>query len=44
MGIFIKEIKEGSLLLKDVKVGDKIVKVKCILVLDYMFYFNCFVV
>lgn len=38
MGIFIKEIKEGSLLLKDVKVGDKIFKVRCILVLDYILF------
>ena len=34
-GIFIKEIKEGSSLSKDVKVGDKIVKVRCILVSDH---------
>ena len=34
-GIFIKEIKEGSSLSKDVKVGDKILKVRCILVSDH---------
>ena len=34
-GIFIKEIKEGSSFSKDVKVGDKIVKVRCILVSDH---------
>lgn len=34
-GIFIKEIKEGSSLSKDVKVGDKILKVRCTLVSDH---------